>query len=184
MLILSTHHIGENGTATMTDYIILLLVVLFGIATNVTSGQNQAYSQDAPAIETRITPDRQSYEPGESIRIVCEIRNVSNSTVRLPPFQIVDVHFKIYRDDNEILPFAHPSMPFYGLDEHGFIELLPGQAHIFKRILEKGAYNLPSDAGVYRLCMNYENNKKSMRNIDLWVGKIDSCAVLKIQERR
>ena len=65
-----------------------------------------------------------------------------------------------------------------------FLELLPGQAHIFKRILEKGAYNLPSDAGVYRLCMNYENNKKSMRNIDLWVGKIDSCAVLKIQERR
>ncbi len=165
----------------MKGRLILLLVVLLGVAINVTQAENNAYSQNTPDIEIKTTLDRKSYEPREPIRIVCEIRNVSRSTLWLPPLQVIDVHFSMYRDNVELLPFGRPSMPFY---EGGYIELLPGQAHIFERILDKNTYYIPSHAGEYRLCVNYENNKKSMGNIDLWVGKISSCVPLKIEERQ
>jgi hypothetical protein len=73
-------------------------------------------------------------------------------------------------------------MTLYGPNAQGFIELLPGQARRFERLLDKGAYNMPSEAGEYRLCVHYENNKESVGDIDLWVGRIDSCVPLKIEE--
>lgn len=147
-------------------------------------GGGYAYCQNASAIKLQISIDHQTCYVGEPITAVCEIRNVSNSTIWLPPLQIVDVHFSLYRDGIQVMPFEFPSMPLYPFDELHYIELSPGQTHIFKRILSKVTFNMPADPGEYKLCMNYKNNKKSVSNIDLWVGKIDSCVVLKVKRGR
>jgi hypothetical protein len=115
--------------------------------------------------------------------VICEIGNVSTSTLWLPPLQIADVHFSLYTDDAQVLPFEFAGMPLYSSDELNFIELRPAQAYVFKRILDKDAYKVPADAGQYRLCMHYENNKNSMRNINLWVAKVQSCVLLEIKKR-
>lgn len=165
----------------MKNCMILLFIVLLDIIMAIANGENCAYCQNSSTIEIKMTLDKKYYEAGEPIKLTYEFINISQSSVWLPPLQIVDINFTMYRDDSEILPFSSPNMPFYGFNEHGFIELLPGQSHIFKRILDKNIYKIPSDAGEYRLCINYENNKKSMRNIDFWVGKISSCVPLKIE---
>ena len=170
----------------MKNYIIqlfIVLLVLLNVIMAIGNGEHYAYCQNNPTIEIKMTLDKKYYEVGEAIKVTCEIINMSNSSVWLPPLQIVDVKFTMYRDDSEILYFCSPNMPFYGFNEHGFIDVLPGHSHMFKRTLDKNTYKIPSDAGEYKLCINYENNKKSMRNTDFWVGKISSCVPLKIESR-
>jgi hypothetical protein len=89
------HPLGENRTVVMTNSIIILLIILLDIVMPVTWGENKTYGQDALAIEINLTLDRQSYKTGEFIKAVCDIRNVSDSLLWLPPLQVVDVDFTL-----------------------------------------------------------------------------------------
>ena len=94
----------------MKKHITLLLVATLSFTMTVTFGGGRAYCQNASAIQLKISPYKHTFKVGEPITLVCEIRNVSNFKLSLPPLQIVDVHFSIYRYDILVLPFEFPSM--------------------------------------------------------------------------
>jgi hypothetical protein len=164
---------------TLKNNAILLIVVLLEMAISAPLGAADAFSKSTSGIELKVTLNKQYCEAGEPITATCELRNVSNSALWLAPLQIVDVHFRLYRDDFEVLPFekAHTC----GIIMRGYIELQPGEFHIFKLTLDKDGYKMPSDAGEYRLCINYQNDKKSTRDYELRGGKVDCCVFLKIR---
>jgi hypothetical protein len=167
--------LGKNRKELMKGFLIFVLLAL----ALTMADPNRAYANDSIVIT--IALNRQSYNAGDSITAVCAIRNLSKSTIWLPPLPIEDLYFTLYNDHNQILPFARPEISTYGLQQMGFIKFRPGQERIYRRILEEGAYKMPVDAGEYRICVNYKNTKESMRNILLWVGKLSSCALLKIR---
>ena len=143
--------------------------------------ESSVYGKGQSDIDLRINIENPYHKIGESITVICEFRNTSNSTIWLPPLQIVQIHFSLYEKDEQVIHFDIPSMTMYGPDAQECIELLPGHSRIFKRVLTIDMYKLPVFAGSYRLCALYANDKASIRDINLWVGKIQSCALLKIQ---
>jgi hypothetical protein len=139
-----------------------------------------AHCENQHRIEVKLSLNRQCYKIGEPIEVECNISNMSDSTVWLPPVELVDVHFSLYSKNVKILPFEIPNIPSYLFKEFQYIELHPGTAHKLRRVLTEGMYKMPG-AGKYRICVNYENNKRSARGHDLWVGKTDSCVALEIE---
>jgi hypothetical protein len=159
----------------------VLMIVLFVLTINPTLLGAQVSSDTRSAVKISINLDKQSYNADEVIRVTCEIRNVSSSTLWLQPLNVVNIHFNLYRDNTKVLPFE--KVHSAGLSLEGYIELMPNQVHIVRRALDKGGYKMPEDDGEYSLCVDYKNNLASTREHELWVGKADACAPLKIKKR-
>jgi hypothetical protein len=158
---------------------IFLIAVLFGLLIIGPNGGVGTFCGATSDIELRISLDKQSYEVGEPIKAECEIRNASNSTIWLLPLPQFGVHFRLYMNEMEVLPFekVHTS----GITTEGFIVLPPDHGHSFTETLDKGGYKMP-ESGEYSLCINYENHYRSMDGYELWIGEVDSCVPMKIKE--
>lgn len=159
----------------------LVFVLLVQIVATAVISENNACALGVPVITVGVALNKRYYKAGESIKATCKISNISRSKVWLPPLQIVDIHFSLYKGNIEILPFDRPCMTFYGLQEQNFISLMPDQVRMFNRIIGTDAYSIPFEAGEYRLCISYENHIKKLDDVNLWVGKTSSCVPFEIK---
>jgi len=154
----------------------ILLLCISIVSASVEAGQ---HNKSTPPIVLEISTDKQSYHIGESVILFVKFKNVTDSSVSLPPEFLFEEHFillTMYKD-NTAVPFRnHVARMSTGHPIDIFLQ--PGESYTSKWKLPSQLYNLPNKPGKYRLCAHYKNEWRTF-----WIGEVDSeCLTLELKE--
>lgn len=173
-------HIFNNAVKALfliTSFSLTLLMNLScALSDQVIGRSKEAYMVSQLKLEIEI--DKKSYKLEEAIAINCTIKNIGSDLVNLHPILFDDIVIYVKHED-EFEPRVLGSFIFVNeiWDKEDIIALQPDEAHFFKKIVNKGAYSMPTKIGEYELYIIYWTGLKELDKIKLWTGRIESNTV-------